>query len=135
MRAIRRFIGGFQSLPTGFIQRLNDNLEVLAAEDGPVSTSTNGYTLRAGDKVGSLYVDTTAANTTIYLPESPTGSQRRTVVKVVAANVLIIDGNGNTIYGPGGWAAGVSQAFLNGRWESLTFEPTGSAWAIVGAVP
>lgn len=130
--SLQSFAGKFTNAP-GFITTLQNILTVLATESMTYSLAQD-YTFSVTDNIGSLYVDTTAANVTIYLPP-PTGSRRRTVVKTVAANILIIDGSGSTIYGPGGWVAGVAQAFINGRWESLTFEPTGSAWAIVGAVP
>lgn len=122
-------------LPPAAVNVLDRNFDALAVKDSIVSTTTDGYTLRHTDTVVSLYVDTTVANLTIYLPDTPTGNQRRTVTKVVAANVLIVDGNGALIYGPGGWAAGVAQAFLNNQWESLTFEPTGTGWVIVACVP
>lgn len=134
MKFIEKF-SNLYNLPGEFLAKLDRNFLRLAEEDATYSTTLIGFTLTLRDKISSLYVDTTAANTTIYLPDQPVGNRRRTVTKTVAANVLIIDGNGATIYGPGGWAGGVTQVFLNGQWESLTFEPTGTAWVIVAAVP
>lgn len=121
--------------PSDFLQRLDRMFDRLTLVNQSVATTLNGYTLKSDDRVESLRVDTSAGNTTIYLPSQPVGYRRRTVMKTVAANVLIIDGNGALIFGPGGWAAGVTQAFLNGQWESLTFEPTGTSWVVVASVP
>lgn len=132
---LEKFIGFTTNLPREFLYKLDRNFERVEIAHEIVSLSDTVITLKSTDNINSVIVDTTAANGTVYLPTQPTGIRRRTVTKSVAANVLIIDGNGSTIYGPGGWAAGVSQAFLNNQWESLTFEPTGTAWIIVASVP
>jgi hypothetical protein len=88
-----------------------------------VSAKTSNYTLTDSDDV--ILGDTTSGNVTLTLPAAASRTGRRyTVIKTVAANSLIIDGNGaETI-------SGAATQTLTQRFHALNLVCDGSGWCL-----
>jgi hypothetical protein len=125
MKALQKFVGMF-GLDFGVAARLDQNFDTLNIAPKPYAV-VGTHTLKADDQVLSLQVDATAAAITVYLPVSPTGNRRRTVIKTDAsANAVTVNGNGSLINGA------ATQA-LAAQYDSITVEPTGTGWLIVAS--
>lgn len=72
---------------------IND-VENKVRKDRVVSSAT---TLRESD--GAVFVDTSGGSVTVTLPATPRAAEYFRIGKLVAANTLTIDGNGNNING------------------------------------
>ena len=109
----------FKEVTPDFLARLDLNFARVARENGPFAVSTTGFIFTEDDQVDSLYVDATTGNMIVYLPASPTGNRRRTVVKVdPSVNTVTVDGNGNTING-------ATTYILTNQYDFITVEPGG----------
>lgn len=111
-------------LPSDFTARLDRNFQKLNDVQRIKATTLAAFTFRANDTTESLQVDATTAASTIYLPDQPTGQQRRRITKTDAsANAVTVNGNGNLINGAATYV-------LAARYNSVEVEPDGTGWLI-----
>lgn len=130
MEAFEKFTSFFPDIPHEALQRLDRNFQRVSrlTTFGPEAVTT-AYTFKDTDTIDSLQVDATSGGITIKLPASPTGNQRRRVIKTDASvNAVTVSGNGSLINGSATFSLSAQYAFIE-------VEPTGTSWLIVSRYP
>jgi nitrous oxidase accessory protein NosD len=92
-----------------------------------IRTVTANYTAKAWDSV--IYVDTTAGNVTVTLPNTLVDGKRITVHKLVAANSMIVAGPTATGLVTSGFALAASETFGT-RFTNIPYIWNGTYWHI-----
>ncbi len=114
-----------QDAPPSLCTQINKGLEALAVEFKSYPVSQD-YTFKTTDAIDTLYVNATAGNITVNLPD-PTGSRRRRVIKTdVSANTV-------TVAAPTTLINGAGSVVLNAQYAYVWVEPTGTEWYIIGS--
>lgn len=116
-----KFTGFFSGVGSELLAQLDRNFAKLSVSDTPMAV-TSSYTFQNYDKVNSLQVNATSGALTIYLPATPGGNRRRTVIKTDSSgNAVTVSGNGSLING-------ASTSVLAAQYDRITVEPTGTGW-------
>ena len=107
-------------LGNGFVNPAESSPSASISAPAEIKTVSSAYTCGPFDSF--VLVDTTSADVTVKLPPSPDTSQTIRFKKTVAANNMIIDGNGHNIDGAATLSVAVRYTafiliFYNGEWR------------------